>query len=322
MRRFDPLALGDGPTVVAALPPAGSDRGCTVYAGAGRVLTCDAVNARVLEIDVFTGTVTRSVDLDRELLEIAYDWTTDRLYGAADDGGLYRVNLATGITTFISSLPGESPTNWVALTYDDRTQRLIGASQSERRLFLVDPATGAGTPLPEMLGAGLGDVAVDFTDGTIYGVSAEGMLYRISRTNGVAESIGPLPAIAGTASGLAIMLTSDCATAGVLDACLIAAGNASDCNHNALPDACDPDCNGTGIPDTCEALGVLEWDGDGASTRADLAGLPVCLGGPHAPPAAADAACLPTCQEVYDLDADGDVDLADFAAIQAVLGTP
>ena len=62
-----------------------------------------------------------------------------------------------------------------------------------------------------------------------------------------------------------------------------------------------------------------DYDGDGRVNLVDFHYLPDCLSGPRdAPGFAAPSA---PCRSAFDFEPDGDVDLADFAAFQAVFGT-
>ncbi len=104
---------------------------------------------------------------------------------------------------------------------------------------------------------------------------------------------------------------SDCNTNGIDDAFDIAAGTAADCNGNASPDGCDIlagtslDTNTTGVPDECECPAL---DDIGADRLPDML---FCLAGPGQLPPAGREAC-----PCLDFDADGDVDMADFALFQ------
>lgn len=97
-----------------------------------------------------------------------------------------------------------------------------------------------------------------------------------------------------------------------------------DCNGNGVNDTCDlasgrsTDLNANGRPDECDLPG--DMDGDGLVTAADLAIVADCLEGPCRsaicePPLYADPLC-----GLADVASDGDVDLADFAAIQLAAG--
>ena len=119
----------------------------------------------------------------------------------------------------------------------------------------------------------------------------------------------------------------DCNNNGKWDDCDLSGGGSEDCNHNGVPDECDlsagtsSDCNGSAIPDECEALTAGDWSGDGAVSLDDLAGLIACLAGPDMSPAPLDPACTQTCLDVFDLeDGTGDVDLADVASFNLLLG--
>lgn len=94
----------------------------------------------------------------------------------------------------------------------------------------------------------------------------------------------------------------------------------TDCNANGVADDIDlqsigADCNQTGVLDACEDLSGGDFNADGSFTEADFDALADCLAGPGQPPAAEPMACAATCLAAFDLDADADVDLADFARL-------
>jgi hypothetical protein len=99
---------------------------------------------------------------------------------------------------------------------------------------------------------------------------------------------------------------------------------AQDCDGNGLADLIDirtgalHDCNGNTLADECEAGG--DFNGDGALTLADMPGLINCVSGPCTQPPCASPLYGDPCCRLGDLDADGDVDLADFAQWGAQAG--
>jgi hypothetical protein len=58
----------------------------------------------------------------------------------------------------------------------------------------------------------------------------------------------------------------DCNGNGIDDAMDIRSGTSTDCDHNGIPDDCEPDCDKDGIPDACE---VGDCDGDGIPNDCD-----------------------------------------------------
>ena len=77
------------------------------------------------------------------------------------------------------------------------------------------------------------------------------------------------------------------------------------------------DCNATGTPDICETIATWDFNGDGGVGVEDLHGLLECMAGPSVTPNLGWEMCSETCLTVFDADADGDVDLVDFAGFQA-----
>jgi hypothetical protein len=60
-----------------------------------------------------------------------------------------------------------------------------------------------------------------------------------------------------------LTLAHDCNGNGVIDYCEIAAGAASDIDHDGIPDACEPDCNANGLPDDHDIAQGTAADCDG-----------------------------------------------------------
>ena len=151
---------------------------------------------------------------------------------------------------------------------------------------------------------------------------------RIDHTDCNSNGVSDLTDIAGATA-------DDCNNNSVVDACELSAGSSMDVDGNERPDECDPDCNANGfpdghdlagggsfdcnlngVPDECESLGGGDYNGDGSTDIADLAGLLTCLAGPGSTPDSLSPQCIALCVEALDMDGDGDIDLRDFAGVQ------
>lgn len=80
------------------------------------------------------------------------------------------------------------------------------------------------------------------------------------------------------------------------------------------------DCNATGTQDSCEVILAGDFDANGLVDLADYAGFDDCYSGPGAAPSPASATCAAVCLSAFDSDADGDIDLTDFAQLQLDMG--
>ncbi len=76
------------------------------------------------------------------------------------------------------------------------------------------------------------------------------------------------------------------------------------------------DCNDNGIPDLNEAINSGDFNGNGIVELDDFKALANCLAGHNLPPISAVPACVTMCEDAFDKDDDGDVDLADFGVFQ------
>ncbi len=140
----------------------------------------------------------------------------------------------------------------------------------------------------------------------------------------------------------------DCNGNTVADECDIRDGTSTDCNGNTVPDECDPDCDGDGIPTTCDA--DEDFDDDGLDDCDDLCPLTTPAGVCECPATGCcDLPLFPGCVFIWppqlcidsdgipdcypgeacrdgcvrgDFDNDGDIDLKDFAEMQAGFSGP
>ncbi|MCK4660422.1 MAG: thrombospondin type 3 repeat-containing protein, partial [Phycisphaerae bacterium] len=130
--------------------------------------------------------------------------------------------------------------------------------------------------------------------------------------------------------GLAVPLDEipDCNTNSVLDECDIAAGTSQDCNSNGYPDECEPDSDDDGTIDDCDNCPEVanpdqaDFDNDGVGNVCDddidndgvLNDDDVC---DYTPLGLPPELIEPDGSVLGDLDGDCDVDLDDFALMQA-----
>jgi hypothetical protein len=98
------------------------------------------------------------------------------------------------------------------------------------------------------------------------------------------------------------------------------ASDGPDCNQNGILDSADiaggtsQDCNGNDVPDECDVPG--DADGDDQVGLADLSALSDCMTGPCSFPPCDPALYADPCCRIPDFNADGAVNLADFAVYQ------
>lgn len=102
---------------------------------------------------------------------------------------------------------------------------------------------------------------------------------------------------------------------------------ADDCDHNGIADRFDLiagtslDCNANAIPDLCETIAGGDFDRDGDRDLDDSYAFADCFSGPASQPLPAVAACVHVCLDAFDLDADQDIDLRDFAGFTTAFTT-
>ena len=105
-------------------------------------------------------------------------------------------------------------------------------------------------------------------------------------------------------------------------------GSGADCNGNGVPDSQDiaecegaptcSDCNENGLPDECDTIVDGDFEDDGDGDLDDYMALADFLAGPDEPPTPAAPECVDACLRGFDMNDDGDVDLADFAGFEVV----
>jgi len=162
-------------------------------------------------IDQTTGATTILGNLSVQLQGIAYDYTTETMYGIGGSNGLYTINLANGALTLVASVPAPGGGTLIDLACDN-DGNLISvpvAFSGATPIGLIDKTTGAWTTLgnPPITALYAQGMSCDHTTNTIYwasyssgGVAA---LYIVDQTNGACTLIGGFPGNAEV-DGLAI----------------------------------------------------------------------------------------------------------------------
>lgn len=187
----DSSALNYGMTGMAFDPVSGVLYGSSANqpaSTAGRLVTIDPATGLVTPIGSFNlaagGTMT----------DLAFDPTTDTLYGISSNGGanLYTINTATGQPTLVGS-SGLSFTNGGGLAIDS-TGVIYGTPLSPTDTFgTYDKTTGAYTNIANpTLPNGRGFDALSFDGSTLYGTEAgtASHLVTIDTTTGAVTDLG------------------------------------------------------------------------------------------------------------------------------------
>jgi hypothetical protein len=176
-------------------------------------------------IDPTTGATTIIGGLSAQLHGIAYDYTTETMYGIGGSNGLYTVNLANGALTLVASVsvPGGGTLIDLACDNDGNLISVPVAFSGATPLGLIDKTTGAWTTLanPPFTALYAQGMSCDHTTNTIYWASYSsggvGALYIVDQTNGACTLVGGFNgnaevdglAIPGTGGGVGGWLTMD-----------------------------------------------------------------------------------------------------------------
>jgi len=142
----------------------------------------------LVKIDTITGNLTTIGNLGMVMNGLAYDATTDKLYGCAYDGSansiLYEINYYTGTCTQVGTISAGIIIGIAANSHGN----IYGINISDGSLYSIDKTTGAGTVIGA-LGYNLNyaqDIAFDKDNDKLYGTlyASEGLLCEIDTTSG------------------------------------------------------------------------------------------------------------------------------------------
>ncbi len=194
---YDPDAIiPTGPVKVnlatAEIIPIGSYTGTDFLPGAdfirGEWYASSYDGLSLLTIDTTTGNMTTIGNLGLVMNGLAYDATTDKLYGCAYDGSansiLYEINYNNGTYTQIGTISAGIMIGIAANSHGN----LYGVNISDDALYSINKTTGAGTVIGS-LGYDIGyaqDIAFDKDNDKLYGAlyATEGLLGEIDTLTG------------------------------------------------------------------------------------------------------------------------------------------
>lgn len=151
----------------------------------------------LITIDTTTGNLTTIGNLGLIMNGLAYDATTDKLYGCTYDGSansiLYEINYYTGTCTQIGTISAGIIIGMAANSHGN----LYGINISDDALYSIDKTTGTGT-LIGALGYNLNyaqDIAFDKDNDKLYGTlyATEGLLCEIDTTSGAVTVYNTTP---------------------------------------------------------------------------------------------------------------------------------
>ena len=130
-----------------------------------------------------------------DVFDLAYDTSTETLFGIARGSRLVTIDRSTGVGTPVGTV-FTSSSSLFSLAYDPRTDSLLTANSRSDVLYEVDRTTGQATAVGSIAVAGnvLG-LGYDLSTDTLYGVAnltvGSSDFIRIDRSTGVGTVIGP-----------------------------------------------------------------------------------------------------------------------------------
>lgn len=279
------------------------------------LIGAEILSGQFFSIDLETGDSTSiGQPWMSEIQGLAYNRHNQTLY-VTTGYQLFTLDIATGIGTLIGS-HGEG-FGVQGLAFDGNEGVLYGTRRSGlvNNLVTIDVTTADTTMVGALGFEFVSSLAFESSTNMLYGVDRrENVLITIDTSTGIGTTTGVpswelwgLEYISGGGA--------DCNGNLVPDICELVD---NDCNDNGLPDGCDilgaagSDCNLNAILDECETIGGSDFDNDGAINLLDHVFFSDCLSGPGVQPDPTDTKCGNVCAAIFDSDADGDLDLADF----------
>ncbi len=202
--------------------------------------------------------------------DLAIDSASGLIYGTNQTGQIFRVDRATGETTYVVTVHNVGFTVGIAAAF--RTAVDCNANS------VPDECDIAASTSSDCNTNGFPDEC-DVLAGTANDVNSNGMPDECEldcNSNGIPDDID---IIFGTTHDCNDNLLDDncepdCNNTSVPDDCDVLAGTSEDCNDNLIPDECETDCNSNGVPDDCDITYATSVDCNTNSVpdECDLAG--------------------------------------------------
>lgn len=123
------------------------DMGGISFAGTGKLYGISQASNQLMTLDPFTGraSVVGALGFNLSASGIAYDCSTDTLYGADASGTIFQVDTETGLLhSFVST---RVPFSGVGLEFDPVSGRLLASTGNNNSIWSVDPITGHATEI-------------------------------------------------------------------------------------------------------------------------------------------------------------------------------
>jgi DNA-binding beta-propeller fold protein YncE len=146
--------------------------------------------------------------MDAAIRTIAFDPKSERMFGVARDGTLYRISTETAATTAVGPLRWNNSLIFPGSLAFDLDGTLWGADSQSNRIFTIDPSSASATLFKTIPGLSMTDIAFRPEDGALFGISniAAQTVYRINLAAGTVTPLSSAPGEIGGAAFLPVLV--------------------------------------------------------------------------------------------------------------------
>ncbi len=163
----------------------------TADEGACYALSETENGSSLIKIDPSTGKGTLIGDIESDNIEKLAINSKGRIYGADDQGNLYRIDAVNAATVYITN-PGLGPLHTIAFDNNDTLYTITGFSGSWRwmsqNLYKVDPLSGASSRVGE-IAVSINSLAYDLVNSNLWGADRNSV-YTIDDSSAVTNLVG------------------------------------------------------------------------------------------------------------------------------------